>query len=546
MRRRVVSLGIAVGVLAALLPLGGSAVMADKGDQSAKPKGDSGTIAGVGTITWGECTDDTLIGFGAECGTLSVPLDYSRPKGDKIQLAVSRVRHTVPDDQYQGIMLVNPGGPGGSGLIYSVLGAFVPGGAGEAYDWIGFDPRGVGASIPSLSCDPDYTAGPRPPYDPTSLRIEAKWLLKSINYAVDCAQSDARKLLGHVKTTDNVADMDAIRQALGERQLNYYGFSYGTYLGQVYATQHPERVRRMVLDSNVDPRDIWYDANLNQDVAFEAVAKLFFDWVARHDASYHLGTTAAAVEAKYYAAQSALAKQPQGQLGASEWSDAFLSAGYVQFTWPDTAAAFAAFVNDGDPGPATDLYLGQDTPGDDNGYAMYLATECSDAPWPRSWSTWRRDNTRVARTAPFLTWGNAWFNAPCAFWPTVPGTPVKVDGRKVPAILLLDETLDAATPYAGSLEVRKRFPSSSLIATVGGTNHANSLFGGVSCVDDAVAAYLADGTLPPRVNGNNKADATCDPALEPEPAAPLATQARTASSTAAMTPELRRQLQPIG
>jgi hypothetical protein len=111
-------------------------------------------VAGVGRVTWRQCENPTLVFFGAECGLLSVPLDYSTPTGSKIQLALSRVRHTVPDDEYQGIMLVNPGGPGGSGLIFAILGAFVPGGVGGAYDWIGFDPRGVGDSVPSLHCQP--------------------------------------------------------------------------------------------------------------------------------------------------------------------------------------------------------------------------------------------------------------------------------------------------------------------------------------------------------------------------------------------------------
>jgi pimeloyl-ACP methyl ester carboxylesterase len=477
---------------------------------------------------------------------LSVPLDYSRPNGEKIQIAVSRVLHTVPDDQYQGIMLVNPGGPGGSGLIYSVLGAFVPNDVGASYDWIGFDPRGVGSSVPALSCDPNYTAGPRPPYDPVTFRIELKWLAKSATYAFDCARNGNR-LLGHVKTTDTVADMDAIRQSLGASQLSFYGFSYGTYLGEVYSTLHPSLVRRMVLDSNVDPRTVWYQANLDQDPAFEITIQHFFDWVAQHNDVYNLGTTEADVQAKYYTSLASLAASPQGQLGASEWADAFLGAGYVQFLWPDTAAAFAAFVNNGDPGPATDLYLGQDTPGDDNGYAMYLATECSDAHWPRSWLTWHFDNTRVARTAPFLTWANAWFNAPCAFWFAPSGEPVPVDGAAAPPILLLDETLDAATPFTGSLEVRRRFPAASLIATVGGVNHANSLFGGVPCVDDAVAAYLADGTLPPRQAGD-AADAVCDPAPDPEPTVAAAAAAAAASpqvSTATISADQVRLLHPL-
>ena len=114
---------------------------------------------------------------------------------------------------------------------------------------------------------------------------------------------------------------------------------------------------------------------------------------------------------------------------------------------------------------------------------MYLATACTDAKWPRNWLQWRRDNTAVARQAPFFTWANAWFNAPCIVLAgAVGGDPVNVDGRSAPPILLLSETLDAATPFTGSLEVRRRFPTSALVATVGGTTHASSL-GGNPCVD---------------------------------------------------------------
>jgi pimeloyl-ACP methyl ester carboxylesterase len=483
-------------------------------------RGDDG-VAGVGLVTWGQCDDPTLGFFGAECGLLSVPLDYSRPRGKKIQLALSRVRHTVPDDEYQGIMLVNPGGPGGSGLFFAILGAFVPGGAGQAYDWIGFDPRGVGASVPSLHCQPTYSAGPRPPYDPATPYIEAAWLDRAAAYAADCGRA-GRGLLDHLKTIDNVQDMNAIRWALGESQLNYYGFSYGTYLGQVFASEYPTRVRRMVLDSNVDPRRVWYDANLDQDVAFEIVIRLFFDWVGRHDNVYGLGDTRAAVQANYDAALNDLAVTARGgELGAAEWADAFLVAGYTQASWPDVAAAFAAFVNDDDAGPAIDLFHGFVDTTDDNAYAMYLATECTEGFWPPRWSTWRRDNTRVARFAPFFTWGNAWFNAPCAFWPAESSRPVDPRGHKLPPILLLGETLDGATPFTGSLEVRDRFRSASLIATAGGTTHANSLFGGNACVDDRVAAYLADGSIPDRRHSRGS-DVVCPAAPEPEPLAAAA------------------------
>jgi hypothetical protein len=122
-------------------------------------------------IKWGKCGVPGLDDRGAQCGFLTVPLDYKKPKGTKIKLAVSRIKHTVSKDKYQGVMLTNPGGPGGSGLTLSVLGGFVPNKAGAAYDWIGFDPRGVGSSVPALSCNGNYFKAPRPQYVPTTRKI---------------------------------------------------------------------------------------------------------------------------------------------------------------------------------------------------------------------------------------------------------------------------------------------------------------------------------------------------------------------------------------
>jgi pimeloyl-ACP methyl ester carboxylesterase len=482
-----------------------------------------------GPIAWGACDDPGLAELDGQCGFLTVPLDYAKPAGAKIKLAVSRVSHTVAKSKYQGVMLVNPGGPGGSGLTLSTLGQYVPNGAGDAYDWIGWDPRGVGASVPSLSCDGNYFAAPRPKYVPTTRALEATWLARSKHYAQACDRAGG-PLLDHVKTVDTINDMESIRKALGASKINFYGFSYGSYLGQVYSTLHPAQVRRMVLDGVVNPKRVWYQANLDQDIAFNKSIKVFFGWVADHDDVYGLGTTEAKVEKAYYAAQAALDRHPAGgKLGGDEWNDVFLSAGYYVFGWEDVASAFASYVNDGDWEPAYSLFAGSNPtgPGTDNSFAMYLATQCTDAKWPTSWSTWRRDNWATHAKAPFETWNNAWFNAPCIFWGAKPGTPVTVDGSKAPPILLINETLDAATPYSGALTVRSLFPKSVLIEGVGGTTHAGSLFG-VSCTDDKIAAYLADGSLPARVRGN-RSDVQCDPVPQPDPSA-AAARAKSAAS----------------
>jgi pimeloyl-ACP methyl ester carboxylesterase len=496
------------------------------------------TATAVGSITWSPCADAGLQAAGGECGYLSVPLDYNHPNGTKIQLAVSRIKHKTVAAKYQGVMLVNPGGPGGSGLTLSTLGQFVPSGGGDPYDWIGFDPRGVGSSKPAITCIPDYFSGNRPEYIPWTRSLEKTWLARSKSYATACGQNSGA-LLKHMTTVDAVKDMDSIRAALGAQQINYYGFSYGTYLGQVYSTLFPQRVRRMVLDSNVDPRNVWYQANLDQDVAFQKNIKIWFGWVAKYDSVYHLGSTEAAVEQRWYAEKEKLRAHPAGGVvGPDEWTDIFLLAGYYQLTWLDLGNVFAGWANNADAGPVVDWYHRVDGPGDDNGFAVYNAVQCTDTQWPQSWDRWRHDNWLTYLRAPFETWGNAWFNAPCLYWPAKASTPVNVSGKKVGGVLLVDETLDAATPFEGSLEVRRRFPNASLIAEPGGTTHAGTLFGN-ACVDDKIAAYLLTGDLPARKAGNGP-DALCDPLPQPDP-----TAAAAAETFAANGAHSRKPLLPV-
>ena len=174
-------------VTAACLAASGLIAVAPGGSAAVEP-----TAGAANAVDWGRCGDPVLRQLGGERGFVSVPLDYSHPRGTKIRLAVSRVLHTTPDSQDQGVMLVNPGGPGGSGLIYSILGAFIPSGAGDAYDWIGFDPRGVGSSQPSLACDGTFFNGPRPPYEPTTETILNQWVSKSKAYARACTHADGQ------------------------------------------------------------------------------------------------------------------------------------------------------------------------------------------------------------------------------------------------------------------------------------------------------------------------------------------------------------------
>ena len=485
-------------------------------------------------VAFHPCASPALKAAGADCGTVQVPLNHDRPTGPTIDLAISRVKHD-PSVPYQGIMLVNPGGPGGSGLGLSRLGATVPHGAGKGYDWIGFDPRGVGASEPSLHCVDGYAGYDRPAYTPDDPHAEAAWLARSRAYAASCGVRGA-DLLRHLRTVDSARDMDSIRLALGAGQLNYYGFSYGTYLGAVYATLFPQHVRRMVFDGVIDPRGVWERANYSQDTAFETSIGVFFAWVARHDAVYHLGTSEAAVRRVYDQQEQALRHSPAGgKIGSSEWNDIFLQAGYYVFNWEQIASAFSTWVNRHDARGLLALYP---KPGDDNEYAVYLGVQCTDAHWSR-YPAFRRENREEARHAPFETWANAWYNAPCSSWPAPAGTPTRIDGHAAPPILLVSETKDAATPFTGALAVRSRFPRSALVEGVGGTTHAGTLARspgfGSPCENDAVASYLADGTLPARKSGN-RSDQQCAPIPQPNPTALRTPGQKPAAAATTTTP----------
>ncbi|MCW2756532.1 MAG: peptidase [Nocardioidaceae bacterium] len=494
-------------------------------------------------IAWApQCASASLQAAGAQCGLLTVPLDYAKPNGTKIKIAVSRIAHKTSDAAAQGIMLVNPGGPGGSGLTLSRLGAFVPKGGGDPYDWIGFDPRGVGSSQPSLACDGNYFPYARPDYVPFTKTLEKFWAKKAEGYAKKCHQVGG-KLLDHLKTTDTVNDIESIRKALGQQQINYYGFSYGTTIGQVYATQHPDRVRRMIFDGVVNPAEDPYTSNLGQDVAFEKTEDLFFAWVAKYDGVYGLGDTQQKVKKLWLQMLDKTRQAPlDGKIGPDEWTDAFLSAGYYVYGWEDTANAFKAAVA-GDYAPIIEAYDGANGagPGSDNGFAIYLGTQCTDAPWPQSAKKIKRDNWATYAKAPFETWANAQFNGPCLPWKgKAAKKPFKVDGRNVPPVLLIAETYDAATPFGGAIEARKRFPKSVLIEGVNGTTHAGSL-SGVSCTDDRIADYLLTGALDARVPGN-QSDVKCDPVPAPDPTAAAAAQRKATATTGLALPADLREV----
>jgi pimeloyl-ACP methyl ester carboxylesterase len=490
-----------------------------------------GAGAAPSLSAWVSCGDDVV------CAWLTVPMDYDHPdNGQTVKLRVTQRPRTASPDR--GVMITNPGGPGASGTGLVALADYVPGGVGHQFDWIGFDPRGVGQSIPSLHCSASYFGNNRPSFVPSTRKLMRFWRAKAARYADRCAASSAAPLLRHMTTLDTVRDIESLRVALGEDKISFYGFSYGSYLGQLYATQYPTRVGRFVLDGIVDPATYWYGANLRQEVGFDRNLNIFFRWIAKHPRAYHLGRHWREIRRGYDRLLKKLDRHPayHRRLGPDELTDGILGAGYYVYDWDEIASAYSQLVRHGRGGQMFRLYS-EGSQGDDNGYAVYLGVQCSDVLRP-SWRTQRLDAWRIHRKRPFLAWDNTWYNAPCVNWPVAGGAPDRIDGRAVTGnVLLVNETKDAATPFSGALRVRSIFPKSALIAGVGGTTHAGSL-SGVHCVDSRIAAFLSTGVLPKRLSGN-RADVLCPKV--PRPAA--SGMARTARTTGAgIPPALRSSL----
>ncbi len=481
--------------------------------------------AAVGRLGWHSCGSGLN---GLQCASIQVPLDYQNPQGRKITIALSRVPATAPAGRYQGVMLVNPGGPGGSGLS---LASDVANGLNKSvaseYDIIGFDPRGVGSSVPALHCDPSFFAGVRPDYVPASASAEQALEARAQTYANDCEQRYGW-LLPHITSADTARDMDSIRSALGQPQITYVGDSYGTYLGELYGTLFPSHVRRMVLDSTVDPKGVWYQDNIDQDYAFQKRMTAFYGWVAANNGSYGLGSTASAVQQVWYRVRAYLAQHPitgrnGPEVGPDELDDTFLQGGYDNQLWPDLASALAQFAHA--PGATRNqagsalvsqyqLYGTQN----ENQFAVYNAVQCSDVNWPRDWAKWDSDTRTVYQTAPYQAWDNAWFNAACAFWPVQgPSTPTQIKGQGLPGVLMLQSTGDAATPYAGAQVAHQLLPSARMVVVEGGGNHVQSLQNPPNtCVNGYLNNYLDTGSLPQNPGAVN---ATCPAPLAPSPSA---------------------------
>ncbi|WP_086674261.1 alpha/beta hydrolase [Amycolatopsis pretoriensis] len=459
---------------------------------AAMVSGVSAADATEGTpVTWGPCPAD-VAKPGLRCSTLDVPLDYRHPDGPKISVALSRLASAKPA-QRRGVLLVNQGGPGLTGLGFpaSLVEAGLPQPVRDAYDVIGFDPRGIGHSAP-VTCDltPKQTVesvNPPFPYRPADVTKAAE-AAKTV--AQQCLTSKTASALPFITTANTARDMDRIRVALGEPKLSYYGDSYGTYLGAVYTTLFPQRSDRIVLDSSLGPEGYDAEALRSQGLGFEIRFPDFAKLAAADPARYGLGATPAAVRAKYFELAERLDRVPaQGYDGTT-----FRTITAALLRADVALPALAKLWHQLDVGEPVAAAAGTDA-GSDNFAAGYLAVVCGDSRWPQAVATYQRtvavDRVRYPMYGPYAA--NI---RPCAFWPSPVEPPVRITGRGPANVLMLQNLRDPATPMPGALRLRAAFGDRARLVTADQGGHVAYLNGSNQCGNDAVSDYLATGHRP--------------------------------------------------
>jgi pimeloyl-ACP methyl ester carboxylesterase len=459
-----------------------------------KPGGSGVATAQTPGLAWAACTGANAQP-GAECATLTVPLDHRVPGAGTVSLALARLP-ALDQDRRVGVLLVNPGGPGGSGVGAvgydpTLAGAPEFGELRARFDIVGFDPRGVGASTPVTCPDPLHDPAVSPfPRDPAEFAA-----LTRLNRTrgQSCREATG-PLIDHVDTASVVADVDLVRAALGERRISFLGLSYGTEIGARYAERFPRRVRTMVLDGVVDHSRSARRAAVDEARATETALHHFAGWCATSAECPLAGQDVLGIHDRVLAAAE------QGTLPAAALGRAVTAPevaqgvyGYLQLRagWPLLAGALAA----GRAGDASQLVGAANFLAPT--YPAYRTVGCHDfAPDTRGWADLAAQ-AAVLRTVAPHTWQHSEFwdwTSGCAGWPVPPANPPRpLTVRGAPPILLVSTTDDPATPYGWARAVRRDISGSGLL-TVDGDGHTGILHS--SCARTEMARYLVSGTLP--------------------------------------------------
>jgi pimeloyl-ACP methyl ester carboxylesterase len=447
-------------------------------------------------VKWSDC------GGGFQCGTVEVPLDYSHPGAGTIMIALNRKPATDAAHRI-GSVLINPGGPGASGIKFlrQDVNGFTN--LNRRFDLVGFDPRGIGQSAPVKCLDgpqEDAFNALDPVLDDPQEKQAA--IDSDKGFASGCQLRSAR-VLPFVDTVSAARDLDLMRIALGDAKLTFLGFSYGTFLGQTYAHLFPTRVRALALDGVVDPTVQPNDMLYEQMVAFEQNLQAFLaDCRARKTATTPC-TYARTGDpgAKLMALMQQLDTNPM-TVGNRQLTRGLALIGvlvtlYDQSSWIylDQALTLADRGNGSLLLQLADLYLGRNANGTyDNQIDANNAVNCIDRPVPTDIATYDALGPKFAQASPLFGPAFQYSNLICAYWPVkATGNVGPLDAPGAPPILLVGGTNDPATPYKWAQAVSQQITGSVLLQRVGNGHVSYSIS---TCAKQIEDAYLIDLKVP--------------------------------------------------
>ncbi|HVM66845.1 MAG TPA: alpha/beta hydrolase [Acidimicrobiales bacterium] len=415
-------------------------------------------------------------------------MDYAHAGGTHIGIALRRRPASDPALRI-GSLVLNPGGPGGSGIAALEQDLrLLPAPVLDRFDVVAFDPRGIGASDP-LHCTGDTYDGPAPDPDPATAAAQQQLLTADRDYAAACAQA-AGGLLAHLGTADVARDLDELRAALGDARLTYLGLSYGTFLGAEYAGMFPTHVRAMVLDGAIDPSLATSELADAQAEGFEQSLDAFLAW-------WRPGTNA---HAAFDAIAASLRAHPLAvgsrQLGPAQFYTGVFGTLYARNFWPSLSRALAAAAA-GNGAPMLGLYDSYEHAGDPTfDTDTNNAVNCIDHPVPADPGAFPARAAQAAVVAPDFGPLFAWGGLVCAVWPVPPSAlraPSPVHAPGAPPILVVGTTGDPATPYRWAQSLASQLSRGVLLTRVG-VDHVAIFYS--DCVRGWDASYLV-GLQPP-------------------------------------------------
>lgn len=477
-------------------------------------------------LTWAACTEEALSGF--QCATREVPLDHDRPRGATTTIALAR-RPADDPARKLGTIFVNPGGPGGPGRrLVTAAAEIVAPEVLARFDFVGFDPRGIGASDP-LQCHPTDAAAEELLAQirgvPLTRAEVASTLRANFAYTEACKRNTG-PLLAHMSTLNVAKDLDLLRQAVGDDKLNYIGYSYGTLIGATYVNLFPRRVRAVIIDGNVDP-----DQRTNRRLAnkFDRAGgfeKALAGFLAECDAAGPRCAFAGNARAKFDAIRTRFRQGPvtlpgNGTATIDDLTGFVGGSMYDVASFPETAATLQFIYEVISGGAATKRTgtpsLPKAQPGrgwlpDAYTYNFYdgsFAVNCTDAPLPRDPARYPGFAKAFEAAHPTFGRAEAFGEVGCANWPR---TSERYHGpwnrKTAQTVLVVNPTFDPATRYDFAVRMTRQLGNARLL-TLDGFGHTTRYS---SCVTGWYTRYLLAGELPP-------AGTRCAQDLAPFPAA---------------------------